>query len=87
MKDKKILQINNIEWYGYGVNLHKEETKEILKKAQEIINEKFDELEYIYLRETKYGFKLLKEKGKVWQMTVSPWHNLWLNEKQNRDNK
>ena len=73
MKDKKILQINNIEWYGYGcVNLHKEETKEILKKAQEIINEKFDELEYIYLREEKYGFKLLKEKGKVWQMTVSP---------------
>ena len=69
MKDKKILQINNIEWYGYGcVNLHKEETKEILKKAQEIINEKFDELEYIYLREGKYGFKLLKEKGKVWQI-------------------
>ena len=72
MKDKKILQIYNIEWYGYGVNLQKEETKEILKKAQEIINEKFDELEYIYLREGKYGFKLLKEKGKVWQMTVSP---------------
>ena len=69
MMDKKILQINNIEWYGYGcVNLHKEETKEILKNAQEIINEKFDELEYIYLRETKYGFKLLKEKGKVWQI-------------------
>ena len=75
MKDKKILQINNIEWDDddyLHFDLHKEETKEILKKAQEIINEKFDELEYIYLREEKYGFKLLKEKGKVWQMTVSP---------------
>ena len=68
MKEKKILKINNIEWHGYQNDLDKEKTKEILKKAQGIINEKFDDLEYIYLKERKYGSKLLKEKGKVWQI-------------------
>ena len=68
MKEKKILEINNIEWHGYQNDLDKEKTKEILKKAQGIINEKFDDLEYIYLKERKYGSKLLKEKGKVWQI-------------------
>ena len=68
MKEKKILKINNIEWHGYQNDLDKEKTKEILKKAQGIINEKFDDLEYIYLKERKYGSKLLKEKGKIWQI-------------------
>ena len=68
MKEKKILKINNIAWHGYQNDLDKEKTKEILKKAQGIINEKFDDLEYIYLKERKYGSKLLKEKGKVWQI-------------------
>ena len=72
MKDKKMLKINNIEWgvnYMDGLDdLDEEKTKEILEKAKEIIKEKFDELEYIYLRERKYGFKLWKEKGKIWQI-------------------
>ena len=68
MKEKKILKINNIEWHGWH-DLDKEKTKEILKKAQEIIDEKFDKLDKAYLNERKYGFKLLKEKekGKLWQ--------------------
>ena len=68
MKAKKNLKIDNI--HAYLVNdLDKEKTKEILKKAQEIIDEKFDKLDKAYLNERKYGFKLLKEKekGKLWQ--------------------
>ena len=82
MRDKKILEIYNIDII-LSNDLDEEEAKEILKKAQEIINEKFDELEYIYLR--GYGFKLLKEKGKVWQ--INDGFAFGLNEKQNRDNK
>ena len=47
----------------------KKRPKEILNKAQEIIDEKFDELSYTVngLREKKYGFGLRKEKGKLCQ--------------------
>ena len=57
-----------LKQFPHQNDLDKEKTKEILKKAQGIINEKFDDLEYIYLKERKYGSKLLKEKGKVWQI-------------------
>ena len=71
MKAQKNLKIDkmDIKIEASLVNdLDKKKTKEILKKAQGIINEKFDDLEYIYLKERKYGSKLLKEKGKVWQI-------------------
>ena len=67
MKDKKILKIYNIDTIHFN-DLDEEETKEILKKAQEIIDEKFDDLEHIDIRDEKYDFKLFKEKGKVWQI-------------------
>ena len=64
MKAQKNLKIDKINPF-LDNDLDKEKTKEILKKAQEIIDEKFDELDKAYLNERKYGFKLLKKKRKI----------------------
>ena len=88
MKAQKNLKIDEMDIrIGASLvnDLDKEKTKEILKKAQEIIDEKFDELDRAYINVcrphtlpywkvltlppdvSKYGFYLLKEKGKLWQ--------------------
>ena len=70
MKAQKNLKIYDKIVVRLDNDLDKEKTKEILKKAQEIIDEKFDELEYANLREEKYGFSLSKEKGKLWNTMI-----------------
>ena len=69
MKAKKVLKIYDKINACLDNDLDEEKTKEILNKAQEIIDEKFDELSYTVngLREKKYGFALRKEKGKLCQ--------------------
>ena len=69
MKAKKVLKNYDEIDACLDNDLDEEKTKEILNKAQEIIDEKFDELSYTVngLREKKYGFELRKEKGKLCQ--------------------
>ena len=70
MKAQKNLNIDkmDIKIEASLINdLDKEKTKEILKKAQEIIDEKFDQLDWAHLKERRYGFNFRKEKGKLWQ--------------------
>ena len=64
MKAKKMLEIENID-LNIDIPKHdldEEKTEEIFKKAQEIVDEKFDELS---LKEPKYGFGLEKYNGKL----------------------
>ena len=64
MKAKKMLEIDNIN-LNIDISDHdldEEKTEEIFKKAQEIIDEKFDELSF---RDPKHDFWLKKEKGKL----------------------
>ena len=71
MKDKKMLKIYNLLIQDLDLDdLDEEETKEILEKALEIIDQKFDDLEYIDIRDEEFSndFKLFKEKGKLWQI-------------------
>ena len=62
MKAKKTLEIEDVDIKIADHDLDEEKTEEIFKKAQEIIDEKFDELN---LTERKHHFRIEKEKGKL----------------------
>ena len=56
MKAKKMLEMNNID-VSFDHDLDEDYTKEIFKKAQEIIDEKFDGLTY-NIRDDQHYFRL-----------------------------
>lgn len=64
MKDKKILKMKNIHAF-LDNDLDEEMTIEIFKKAQKMIDEKFNELKCTSLRETRYCFYRFEAKGKL----------------------